>query len=80
METPSSLLEGMSVTQCTGKHKLISVKATAGADVMAQVTHVPVGLSHLFNVDAKPWQPPPPHTHPGQTSAFFPFALFVFHL
>lgn len=58
MGTPSNLPEGMIVTRHAGKHKLINVKATAGADVIAQVAPVPVGFSHLCNMDIRPWQCP----------------------
>lgn len=53
---PSNLPEGMLVTRHTGKHKLINSEATAGADVISQVISLPVGISHLCNVDIKPWQ------------------------
>lgn len=45
MRAPSSLLEGMPVTRHIGKHKLLSVKAAAGADVIIQVT---LFLSQLY--------------------------------
>lgn len=74
MGTPSSLSEGMPVTGHTGKHKLISVKATAGADVIIQVTPVPAGLSHLYNMTLSHGSAPA-----GWKSVFFLFVLFVFH-
>lgn len=55
---PSNLPEGTLVTRHTGKHKLINAKATAGANVISQVIPVPVGFSHLCNMDIKPWQGP----------------------
>lgn len=70
MGAPSSLSEGMPVTRHTGKHKLISAKATAGADVIIQVTPVPDGLSHLMTLSHG-------SAPAGWKSVFFLFVLFI---
>lgn len=75
MGTPSSLLEGMLVTRHTGEHKLISVKAAAGADVIVQVTLFLLALP-ICTV----WTLSHGSASAGPKSAFFHFALFVFHL